>query len=183
MCFCNLKQSESLIFRSGSRPSSRERHAEFDNYEVRRTPSRGESPNGSRHSSLNRSRRSRERSGRMSPQGTGRSPSYRGQSPSYRGHREHGTQQEFQQQGSPVSGDIAHQIQSIIRGELRKMMEVGFLYMYMYQTNYMYIYVYISIIIIFQKFQDCKPWKTFKCFPSGKTFYIKSTNFMMLFAF
>ena len=77
----------------------------------------------------------------MSPQGRGRSPSYRGQSPSYRGHREHGTQQEFQQQGPPVSGDIAHQIQSIIRGELRKMMEVGFLYM-LHVPNKLHVHMY-----------------------------------------
>ena len=176
MCFCNLKQSESLIFRSGSRPSSRERHAEFENFEVRRTPSRGESPNASKHSSLNRSRRSRERSGRMSPQGRGRSPSDRGQSPSYRGHREHGTQQEFQQQGPPVSGDIAHQIQSIIRGELRKMMEVGFLYMLNVPNKlHVYIYKYYHLKIVNHE--------RHMCFPFRKTFYIKSTNFMMLFAF
>lgn len=54
----------------------------------------------------------------MSPQGRGQSPSYRGQSPSYRSHVNQ------QRQGSEVPGDIANQIQGIIRGELRKMMEV-----------------------------------------------------------
>lgn len=64
----------------------------------------------------------------MSPQGRGhslshrgQSSSYRGQSPSYRGQSGPVNQQ---QQGSEVPGDIANQIQSIIRGELRKMMEV-----------------------------------------------------------
>lgn len=65
----------------------------------------------------------------MSPQGRGhslshrgQSSSYRGQSPSYRG--QSGPVNQQQQQGSEVTGDIANQIQSIIRGELRKMMEV-----------------------------------------------------------
>lgn len=56
----------------------------------------------------------------MSPQGRGQSPSYRGQSPSYRSQSGHVNQQ---RQGSEVPGDIANQIQGIIRGELRKMME------------------------------------------------------------
>lgn len=57
----------------------------------------------------------------MSPQGRGQSPIYRGQSPSYRSQSGHVNQQ---RQGSEVPGDIANQIQGIIRGELRKMMEV-----------------------------------------------------------
>lgn len=46
-----------------------------------------------------------------------RSSQVRGQSPSYRSQNGHVTQQE-------VPGNLAHQIQSVIRGELRRMMEV-----------------------------------------------------------
>ncbi|XP_062574969.1 ciliogenesis and planar polarity effector 1-like isoform X1 [Saccostrea cucullata] len=125
-------QATTSHIKTGSRPNSRERYIEYEDsyrnididkqFSSRKTPSRQNSTNGSeslRQSTYDESRRSRDRrsSGRRSPQ-------VRGQSPSHRGQPSHVYQQEYQRQpNSSVPGNLASEIQFIIRGELRKMME------------------------------------------------------------